>query len=69
VQTPSFPGPPIVYVKDKTIWEYRLLTRDLAKGQAPAEQELNIFGNEGWELAGIVTDHSTMYLYFKRLKN
>jgi hypothetical protein len=60
---------PIVYVKDKTIWQYKLLTRNLAKEAAPIEEELNQVGKEGWELAGIVTDHPFVYFYFKRLKD
>lgn len=60
---------PIVYVKDKTIWQYKLLTRNLAKEEAPSEEELNKVGKEGWELAGIVTDHPFVYFYFKRLKD
>jgi hypothetical protein len=59
---------PIVYVKDKTIWEYKLLTRNLAKEEAPSEEELNKAGKEGWDLAGIVTNHPLVYFYFKRLK-
>ena len=35
---------PIVYVKDKTIWQYKLLTRNLAKEDAPSEEELNKVG-------------------------
>ena len=60
---------PIVYVKDKTIWQYKLLTRNLAKEEAPSEEELNKVGKEGWDLAGIVTDHPFVYFYFKRLKD
>ena len=60
---------PIVYVKDKTIWQYKLLTRNLAKEDAPSEEELNKVGKEGWDLAGIVTYHPFVYFYFKRLKD
>ena len=68
--TPSGPAPitPIVYVKDNTVWQYKLVTRNLAKADAPTEAELNALGKEGWELAGIVTDHPIVYFYFKRLK-
>ena len=66
---PSSPAPitPTVYVKDKTAWQYKLLTRNLA--EAPNEEELNTLGKDGWELAGIVTDHPIVRFYFKRLKD
>jgi hypothetical protein len=39
---PAQPGPapitPIVYVKDKTVWEYKLLTRNLSKEEAQARR-------------------------------
>jgi hypothetical protein len=60
---------PIVYVKEQATWEHKLLTRNLAKEEAPNEEELNRIGKEGWELAGIVTDHPFVYFYFKRLKD
>ncbi len=63
------PITPMVYVKDKTVWEYKLLTRNLAKEEAPNEAELNALGKEGWELAGITTDHPIVRFYFKRLKD
>jgi hypothetical protein len=58
-----------VYVKDKTIWQYKLLIRNLGKEEAPSEEELNKVGKEGWDLAGIVTNHPFVYFYFKRLKD
>jgi hypothetical protein len=70
---PNPPGPapitPMVYVTDKTVWQYKLLTRNLAKEEAPSEAELNALGKDGWELAGIVTDHPIVRFYFKRLKD
>jgi hypothetical protein len=61
--------PPIVYVKEKTTWEYKQLVRNLAKENAPGEDELNALGADGWELAGIFTDSPFVYFYFKRLKD
>lgn len=58
---------PIVYVKDEPAWEYKQLVRNLAKEKAPAEDELNALGADGWELAGIFTDSPFVYFYFKRL--
>ena len=68
---PSGPAPimPMVYVKGKTVWQYKLLTRNLVKEEVPTELELNALGKEGWELSGIVTDHPIVRFYFKRLKD
>jgi hypothetical protein len=62
---------PIVYVKDKdkTVWEYKLLTRNLSKEEAPSEKELNRLGQEGLELAGVFTDSPFVHFYFKRMKD
>jgi hypothetical protein len=65
----KMPITPMVYVKDKTVWQYKRLTSNLAKEEAPSEEELNALGKEGWELAGIVTDHPIVRFYFKRLKD
>ena len=69
---PNPPAPgvitPIVYVNEKIIWEYKVLTRNLSKEDAPAEDELNRLGKDGWELVGIVSDSSLAYLYLKRTK-
>jgi len=57
-----------VYVKAKTVWEYKMLARKLSKEEAPSEQELNRLGKEGWELAGVFTDSPIVHYYFKWLK-
>lgn len=72
----GFPNPaagspvqaPIVYVKDSPTWEYKRLTRNLAKEQAPTEDEMNALGRDGWDLAGILTDPPFAFFYLKRLK-
>jgi len=56
--------PPVVYVEPT--WEYKHLVRDLAKEPAPEEAELNAFGAEGWELAGVFARGSEAHFYFKR---
>ena len=70
---PAQPSPapmtPIVYVKDKTVWEYKLLSRNLSKEEAPSEEELNRLGKEAWELAGVFTDSPFVHFYFKRMKD
>jgi hypothetical protein len=67
--SPTTPITPMVYVKEKTVWEYKLLSRNLAKEETPSEEELNKLGKEGWELAGIFTDSPFVRFYFKRLKD
>jgi hypothetical protein len=57
---------PIVYVDEGPRWEYRTLVRNLAKEEAPNEEELNLLGADGWELAGMFTDSPFVYFYFKR---
>lgn len=58
--------PPIIYVDAKTVWEHKRLVRNLAKEDAPTEEELNAIGADGWELAGIFSDSPFVYFYFKR---
>jgi len=67
--SPAAPITPMVHVKDKTVWQYKLLTRNLSKEEAPSESELNALGKEGWELAGVFTDSPFVHFYFKRLKD
>src|SRR3954466_3439201 len=72
---PASPGTPanapqvpsmLVYVKDKARWEYKVLTRNLAKEQPPTVEELNALGGDGWALAGVASDSPFVYFYFKR---
>ncbi len=46
-----------------------MVTRNLAKEEAPSEEELNKIGKEGWELVGVFSDTPLVYFYFKRLKD
>ena len=68
-QIVNFPTPmtPMVYVHERTEWEYRLVTRDLTN--MPNEDELNAFGKEGWELAGVLVQGGVSHFYFKRIKD
>jgi hypothetical protein len=58
---------PIIYAQDAPTWEYKQLVRNLAKEDAPTENELNALGADGWELTGIFTDSPFVYFYFKRV--
>jgi hypothetical protein len=49
--------------------EYKLLTRNLSKEEAPSEEEFHRLGKEAWELAGMFTDSPLVHFYFKRLKD
>lgn len=67
-QAPSGPIQiPMVYVKGKSVWEYKQLIRNLRTEQAPSQDELNTLGADGWELAGVFADLPFVYFYFKRL--
>ena len=61
--------PPIVYVTEKTVWQYKQITRNLSKENPPNEEELNQLGKDGWELVGILNNSGFAYLYFKRVKH
>jgi hypothetical protein len=69
IQRGPAPPIPIVYVKDNSVWEYKVLNRNLSKEEAPSEEELNTLGKDGWELAGVFTDSPFVHFYFKRLKD
>lgn len=66
-QTPGI-HPPMIYVDEKAAWEYKVMVRNLAKENAPAETELNDLGKDEWELAGVFSDPPFVYFYFKRFK-
>jgi len=60
--------PPMVYVTEKTVWEYKQILRNLAKDNIPTEEELNRLGKDGWELVSTVNYSEFVYLFFKRIK-
>jgi hypothetical protein len=47
-------------------WEYNELVRHAESGELPTKAELNAFGADGWELAGIVREGQQVHFYFKR---
>ena len=59
---------PMVYVNEKVVWQYKQVVRNLSRENAPAEEELNKLGKEGWELVAIIQDSPMAYFYFKRMK-
>jgi hypothetical protein len=59
--------PSMVYVKKSLKWEYKQIVRNLNEEGAPQEPELNVLGEEGWELSGVVQQPPLVYFYFKRL--
>jgi hypothetical protein len=68
----NFPTPsgsasqtPMVYVRDKIIWQYKVISPD----GTPSEEELNSLGKGGWELTAVLSQGSVVHFYFKRMKD
>jgi len=59
---------PTIYVHEDFAWEYKRVVRNLRTEDVPSEAELDLLGQDGWELAGAFTDSPMLYLYFKRPK-
>jgi len=60
---PRVPVPPMVYIAEKTVWEYKQIKRDLSQGTMPTEDELNAFGKDGWELVSVLNHAGSLFLY------
>ena len=60
-------NPPMVYVTEPLVWEYKRLTRSLKHAPPPTEANLNEYGKEGWELVSTLIYDDSLYIYFKRL--
>jgi hypothetical protein len=58
--------PPMLYVYEDTVWEYKLLVRTRGQDELPSEEEMNALGAQGWELAGIANQQKLVHFYFKR---
>ncbi|MFT3893618.1 MAG: hypothetical protein QM730_18470 [Anaerolineales bacterium] len=67
IHQPESVRPPMVYIKERTQWEYKQIVRDLKKEQPLSEEELNALGKDGWEMSGISQHSNKSYFYFKRL--
>jgi hypothetical protein len=59
--------PPMIFIKERTKWEYKQIVRDLEKEQSLSEEELKALGEEGWEMSGVTQHAARSYFYFKRL--
>jgi hypothetical protein len=46
--------------------EYKKIVRNLEKESPPDEAELNVLGEEGWEMSGVAQQPPLAYFYFKR---
>ena len=66
--TPRGTVPPIVYVSENTVWQYKQITRKLSESNMPNEDELNQLGKDGWELVSVLNHADVLYFYFKRIK-
>jgi hypothetical protein len=58
----------MVYVYEKQGWEYKVVTQSAADEHALSEEELNLLGQSGWELVGIVPLPARVQFYFKRVR-
>ena len=61
--------PPMIYVTERTQWQYKRLTYELEKESPPTSEELTKLGAEGWELTGVLADSGVGYFYLKRPTN
>ena len=58
--------PPMIYIEKQLKWEYKQIVRNLESEKPLDETELNILGDDGWELTGIVQLLPLTHFYFKR---
>jgi hypothetical protein len=56
------PEAPLVPIEPR--WEYRTVVRGASDPMS--EGELNLLGQEGWELAGVAPAGAQVHFYFKR---
>lgn len=58
--------PPMIYIEKRWRWEYKQITRNLESETPLDEADLNVLGDEGWEMTGIAQQPPITYYYFKR---
>ena len=61
------PNPPMLYVSESLVWEYKRLSHSLKNAPPPTEADLDDYGKEGWELVSSLIYADNIYFYFKRL--
>lgn len=59
---------PTVVVYERERWEYKVVTQDRSDDPVAAEEALNAFGKDGWELIGVVPVPGGVQLYLKRAR-
>jgi hypothetical protein len=64
-QTP-LPAPPLIYLAQKSTWQYKQITCKLAAAELLSDETLNRLGAEGWELTGLLPIAPVVHFYFKR---
>lgn len=68
---PPAPAPgsplPLPMVHVAPAWTYKHVQRPLGEVGDVSETELDALGAEGWELAGVATEGTTVHFFFKRL--
>ena len=57
-------APPWVPVHAR--WEYKTVVRDLDTDSLPTAVELDAWGADGWELAGVAHESRRAHFYLKR---
>jgi hypothetical protein len=45
----------MVYVYDDLTWEYKFIPRNASREWRMSDQELNVLGAQGWELAAVAS--------------
>jgi len=60
--------PQTVYVYERQLWEYRIVTKSVGEEPSLSEADLNALGKDGWELVGVVPIQATVRFVFKRAK-
>ena len=58
--------PRMIFVEKRLKWEYKQVVRDLENEMSLAEAELNVLGEQGWEMSGVAQHGTSAYFYFKR---
>jgi hypothetical protein len=66
---PAPPQPHMVDVSEPLKWEYKQVTQDVEKEGPLSEDDLNVLGVQGWELASTLAVLPLAHYYFKRIRN